>query len=144
MIARNCRRRAAQSADCTGVAINVKALRSFYVYLGSAGSNKRYESAGAFNSIAVGTTAADSTWGTFIPGVAEPDPSAYGNRAARKGGRYNAFVPPNIADYPFTLTSATADDVEVGTRALKQLQELDLTPARTFSASTPSATSTEP
>jgi len=76
----------------------------------------------------VSTTAADSTWGTFIPGVAEPDPSAYGNRAARRGGRYNAFVPPNIADYAFTLTSATAHDVEVGTHALKHLQEVDLTP----------------
>jgi Fic family protein len=76
----------------------------------------------------VSTTAADSTWGAFIPGVAEPDPSAYGHRAARRGGRYNAFVPPNIADYAFTLTSATAHDVEVGTQALKHLQELDLTP----------------
>lgn len=74
------------------------------------------------------TAAADTAWGSFIPGVAEPDPSAYGNRAARKGGRYNAFVPPNIADYAFTLTSATAHDVEVGTKALRQLQELDLAP----------------
>lgn len=74
------------------------------------------------------TTAADSTWGTFIPGVAEPDPSAYGNRAARKGGRYNAFVPPNIANYPFKLTSATTHDIEVGTQALKHLQGLDLAP----------------
>jgi hypothetical protein len=70
-------------------------------------------------------TAADSTWGTFIPGVAEPDPSAYGGGAARKGGRYNAFVPPHIAVYPFTLTNATARDVEVGAAALKQLQRLD-------------------
>lgn len=76
----------------------------------------------------VSATAAHSTWGTFIPGVAEPDPSAYGNRAARKGGRYNAFVPPSIADYRFAYTSATAHDVEVGSRALKQLQELDLAP----------------
>lgn len=71
-------------------------------------------------------TAADSTWGTFIPGIAEPDPSAYGGRAARKGGRYSAFVPPNIAVYPFTLTNATARDVEVGMAALKRLQDLDL------------------
>lgn len=78
--------------------------------------------------MAVSATAADSTWGTFVPGVAEPDPSAYGSRAARKGGRYDAFVPPNIADYPFTLTSSTAHDVEVGTHALEQLQRLDLAP----------------
>lgn len=74
------------------------------------------------------TAAADTAWGTFIPGVAEPDPSAYGNRAARKGGRYNAFVPPDIADYAFTLTSATAREVEVGTLALKQLQGFNLAP----------------
>jgi Fic family protein len=74
----------------------------------------------------VSTAAAGSTWGTFIPGVAEPDPSAYGNRAARKGGRYNAFVPPDIADYAFTLTRATAHEVEVGTHALERLQGLDL------------------
>lgn len=78
------------------------------------------------NFIPVSTTATDSTWGSFIPGVAEPDPAAYGNRAARKGGRYNAFVPPNIADYPFTLSSATAGEVEVGAAALKQLQDLHL------------------
>jgi Fic family protein len=73
-------------------------------------------------------TPGDSIWGTFIPGIAEPDPSAYGTRTARKGGRYNAFVPPNIADYPFTLTKATSTDVETGTAALKRLQGLDLAP----------------
>jgi Fic family protein len=76
----------------------------------------------------VSATTADSAWGTFIPGITAPDPSAYGGRAARKGGRYNAFVPPYIADYAFRLTNATARDVEVGTHALKQLQGLDLAP----------------
>jgi hypothetical protein len=50
--------------------------------------------------------------GAFIPGVAEPDPSAHGGRAARKGGRYNSFVPPNIAVYPFTLTRAVIEEAE--------------------------------
>jgi Fic family protein len=76
----------------------------------------------------VSTTTGDSAWGIFIPGIAEPDPSAYGTRAARKGGRYNAFVPPDIADYPFRLTNATNTDVETGTAALKRLQALDLAP----------------
>lgn len=70
----------------------------------------------------------NSAWGTFIPGIAEPDPSAYGGRDARKGGRYNAFVPPNIAAYPFSLTSGTARDLEVGTSALEKLKALDLAP----------------
>jgi Fic family protein len=74
------------------------------------------------------STAAPGKWGTFVPGVAEPDPSGYGSRAARRDGRYNAFVPPNIADFPFTRSSATARDVEAGTLALKKLQGLDLAP----------------
>lgn len=72
--------------------------------------------------------AADNAWGTFIPGVAEPDPSAYGGRAARKGGRYKAFVPPNIADYTFVFAGATTQDVEVGTHALERLRELNVAP----------------
>jgi Fic family protein len=76
----------------------------------------------------VTTSAAESTWGSFIPGIAEPDPSAYGGRAVRKGGRYNAFVPPNIANYTFSLTKATASDVETGSAALKRLQDLQLAP----------------
>lgn len=80
------------------------------------------------NFILVGANVAASTWGSFVPGVAEPDPSAYGSRAARKGGRYNAFVPPNIADYPFTLRNATAKDVETGRTALRELKDLHLAP----------------
>jgi Fic family protein len=74
------------------------------------------------------SAAAESTWGRFIPAIAEPDPSAYGSRAARKGGRYNAFVPPNIADYPFALTRGTTSDVQIGLAALEQLRGLDLAP----------------
>jgi len=95
---------------------------------GARGSTNVTSPPDLLNFISVSTAAAHSTWGTFIPGVAEPDPSAYGNRAARKGGRYNAFVPPNIVDYPFKFTTATARDVEVGTRALEQLKGLDLAP----------------
>src|SRR5450755_3870242 len=73
-------------------------------------------------------TVADNTWGSFISRIAQPDPSAYGGRAARKGGRYNAFVPPNIATYVFALSDSAARDVEVGTQALKRLQDLDLAP----------------
>ena len=71
---------------------------------------------------------ADNAWGSFIPQIARPDPSAYGGRAARTGGRYNAFVPPNIAGYVFALSDSAARDVEVGTQALKRLQALDLAP----------------
>jgi hypothetical protein len=77
----------------------------------------------------VSATTAANTWGRFVPGIAEPDPSAYGGRAARKGGRYNAFVPPNIADYGFTLTKAATSDVETGVAALKRLNDLHLAPA---------------
>jgi Fic family protein len=76
----------------------------------------------------VSSTAADSAWGRFIPAIAEPDPSAYGSRVARKGGRYNAFVPPNIADYPFALTRGTTSDVQTGIAGLEQLRGLDLAP----------------
>jgi Fic family protein len=76
----------------------------------------------------VSTTTAGNTWGRFVPGIAEPDPSSYGGRAARKGGRYNAFVPPNIADYAFTLTKATTSEVETGAAALKRLHDLHLAP----------------
>jgi Fic family protein len=76
----------------------------------------------------VSSIAAQDKWGTFIPGFAEPDPSGYGSRAARKGGRYNAFVPPNIASFPFASSAATGRDVEAGTRALKELKGLDLAP----------------
>lgn len=71
---------------------------------------------------------ADDAWGTFIPRLAKPDPSAYGGRAARKGGRYNAFLPPKIAAYSFTLSDSAARDVAAGTQALRQLQDLDLAP----------------
>lgn len=74
------------------------------------------------------STVADNAWGSFISRIAQPDPSAYGGRAARRGGRYNAFVPPNIATYAFTLSNSAARDVEVGTEALKRLQDLDLAP----------------
>ncbi len=74
------------------------------------------------------STIADNAWGSFISRIAQPDPSAYGGRAARKGGRYNAFVPPDIATYVFTLGNSAARDVEVGTQALKRLQDLDLAP----------------
>jgi Fic family protein len=70
----------------------------------------------------------DDTWGTFISRIALPDPSAYGGRAARKGGRYNAFRPPEIATYVFELSDSAARDVEVGTQALKHLQDLELAP----------------
>jgi Fic family protein len=75
--------------------------------------------------MAMSATAKDE-WGTFIPGYARPDPSAYGGRAARKGGRYNAFVPPNIATYDFRLTDAAQRDVERGTAALENLKALGL------------------
>ncbi|MGC9221576.1 MAG: hypothetical protein ACP5H2_09550, partial [Solirubrobacteraceae bacterium] len=78
--------------------------------------------------IPVTTSAPESTWGRFISGIAEPDPSAYGGRAVRKGGRYNAFAPPNIAEYAFALSKATASDVETGSAALKRLQDLQLAP----------------
>lgn len=47
---------------------------------------------------------------------------------ARKGGRYNALVPPDIADYAFALGESTARDVQVGTQALERLRQLDLAP----------------
>lgn len=74
------------------------------------------------------SSVANDPWGTFISQVAQPDPSAYGGRAARKGGRYNAFLPPNIADYVFTLSDSASRDVEVGVEALKRLRGLDLAP----------------
>lgn len=74
------------------------------------------------------TTAAGGTWGKFIPLTAEPDPAAYGSRAARRGGRYNAFVPPDIADHRFALTNATASDVATASAALRHLQDLRLAP----------------
>ncbi len=55
---------------------------------------------------------AENAWGSFIPGIVKPDPSAYGGRAVRKGGRYNAFVPPDIATYSFTLDQGTIRDVQ--------------------------------
>jgi len=76
--------------------------------------------------MAMSSTTAEREWGTFIPGYARPDPSAYGGRAARKGGRYNAFVPPNIATYDFRLTDAAQRDVESGTAALENLKSLGL------------------
>lgn len=111
------------------VAINVKSVAALFTFIRRARGRVNVTSPPELlNFIPVITSDADSTWGSFIPGVAEPDPAAYGNRAARKGGRYNAFVPPNIADYPFRLTTATTRDVEVGTAALTQLRELDLAP----------------
>jgi hypothetical protein len=71
---------------------------------------------------------ADNKWGSFVPRIAPPEPSAYAGRAARKGGRYNAFVPPDIANYVFRLSDATSQDVEVGMQALQRLQGLDLAP----------------
>jgi Fic family protein len=76
----------------------------------------------------VSGASADNEWGSFVPRIAPPEPSAYAGRAVRKGGRYNAFVPPDIANYVFTLSDATSQDVEVGTNALQRLQGLDLAP----------------
>jgi len=76
----------------------------------------------------VSSNVADDAWGTFISRIAQPDPSAYGGRAARKGGRYKAFLPPNIATYVFTPSDSAAREVEGGTQALKRLQDLDLAP----------------
>jgi hypothetical protein len=65
-------------------------------------------------------------WAGLIPGYARPDPSAYGGRAARKGGRFDAFVPPNIATYDFRLTDEVQRDVESGSAALESLKGLGL------------------
>jgi Fic family protein len=101
---------------------------AFYVYLAPRDRINVKSPQELLNFIAVSTTATDNPWGRFIPGVAEPDPSAYGGRAVRKGGRYNAFVPPDIAHHAFELTKATASDVKTGSAALKRLQDLHLVP----------------
>lgn len=111
------------------VGINVKSVAELFTFIGGPrGWINVTSPPDLLNFIRVSTTTADTTWGRFIPAIAEPDPSAYGSRAARKGGRYNAFVPPHIADYPFKLTSATLTDVETGTAALTRLRQLDLAP----------------
>jgi hypothetical protein len=76
--------------------------------------------------MAMSSTAAEAEWGTFVPGYARPDPSAYGGRAARKRGRYDAFVPPNIATYDFRLTDAAQPDVDIGMAGLENLKALGL------------------
>jgi len=79
-----------------------KRLQAFKLCSEGAGPDKHKKAGRAFKLYSVSMASANSAWGTFIPGIAEPDPSAPGGRDARKGGRYNAFVPPNIAAYPFS------------------------------------------
>jgi Fic family protein len=100
-----------------------------FTFIRSGGSTISVTSpAELLNFIPMSSGIAENAWGSFIPGIAKPDPSAYGGRAVRRGGRYNAFVPPDIASYSFTLGQGTIRDVQVGAGALRQLQKLDLAP----------------
>jgi Fic family protein len=67
----------------------------------------------------------DSTgtqWGSFVVGIAQPDPTAYGGRAARAGGRYEAFVPPLIATRSFVFDHDAEQALSAGTNALQELR----------------------
>ncbi len=73
-----------------------------------------------------------NTWDTFVTRVAAPDPGAYGGRRARRGGRYQAFVSPHIADRDFAFVAETAEDLQAGTVALHDLHALGLQLVQTF------------
>jgi Fic family protein len=67
----------------------------------------------------------NASWGRFVVGIAQPDPTAYGGRAARAGGRYEAFVPPLIAERDFTIDEDAAQALSAGAGALEQLRHDD-------------------
>jgi hypothetical protein len=55
------------------------------------------------------------------------DPAAYGGRKARRGGRYEVFIPNAISDRDFALEGGAVAAVAEATRAL---QHLDNSPPR--------------
>jgi Fic family protein len=61
-------------------------------------------------------------WGTHLTAWWPADPAAYGSARERRGGRYEPFVPPHIAAWPFTLTSAAAAAVSQGADELRSLR----------------------
>lgn len=68
------------------------------------------------------TNSSSAVWGHFVAGIAQPDPSAYGGRAARTGGRYEAFVPPLIAAGEFVFDADAETALRAGTDALRELR----------------------
>lgn len=63
------------------------------------------------------------TRGTYVEQTRDPDPAAFGGRAARASLRYEAFVPATILDLDLVLQGPTAADVADAEAALSRLHE---------------------